>query len=617
MTSTGDTRTEEVRRWLAGVGTIAAAVNTPVALPALLDLIARTACELTGYEACGVLLADDAEHRLVISGAHGLSPEYVARVNAEHTIRLGSGPLSGGPSSRAFLTAEPVAIPELAADPSFGPWGGLASEFGYQAIVAVPLLVGGVPTGTVNCYRTAVHPFGHDEIDLLKTLANQAGIAIETTRLRDREHETITDLEQLNCSLTAQHLLLEQADQIHRELTAVALRAGGVQAVADALARLLSRPVLVADPAGQPLANAQHRGVLLDPGPIAAPGPVSGDGLTEVSPQVDSPIGARITAPVLLGDELVARLWMPGEITGLGPLDRRAVEHAAVVCALELLRQRTGMEVEWRLRGDVLRDLLTGNASATLGARAESLGHDLTRPHSVLVVRADRTRGQVPQAGGPSDVRRLLGIAQVTTDRPGPRPLVTSWGDYVVVLWPDGPRGDAVSAAEAIRQAAQRALGDATASAVVGHRCTELRDYASAFRIARGALELAQVRGGVNRTLTLPDLGVYGLLLQLEDPHELIRFADRVLAPLREHDARKDLSLTATLRTYLEEGMSTARTAAVLYLHPNTVGLRIKRIEKLIGLRITEPEALLQLKAALMVEDVVASAWPSPQTRPA
>jgi signal transduction protein with GAF and PtsI domain len=123
-----ESRHDEVRRWLSGVGTIAAAVNTEVSLPRLVDLIARTACDLMGYEAAGVLLSDRDEHSLVITGAHGLSPEYAARVNAEHTIRLGSGPLAEGPSSRAFRSAEPVAIEDISADPSFHPWAGLARE---------------------------------------------------------------------------------------------------------------------------------------------------------------------------------------------------------------------------------------------------------------------------------------------------------------------------------------------------------------------------------------------------------------------------------------------------------------------------------------------------------
>jgi DNA-binding PucR family transcriptional regulator len=55
--------------------------------------------------------------------------------------------------------------------------------------------------------------------------------------------------------------------------------------------------------------------------------------------------------------------------------------------------------------------------------------------------------------------------------------------------------------------------------------------------------------------------------------------------------------------------MSTSRTAAALYVHPNTVGLRLKRVEELTGSSLTQPDALLQLKAALMAEDVVGHAW--------
>jgi len=58
---------DDVRRWLAGVGSIAAAVNAATPLPDLLDLIARTACGLTGYDASGVPLLDDAGQVLRIS----------------------------------------------------------------------------------------------------------------------------------------------------------------------------------------------------------------------------------------------------------------------------------------------------------------------------------------------------------------------------------------------------------------------------------------------------------------------------------------------------------------------------------------------------------------------
>ncbi|MFC5992855.1 helix-turn-helix domain-containing protein [Pseudonocardia hispaniensis] len=573
LTYTGN----EVRRWLAGVGAIAAAVNASTPLPELLDLIARTACELTGYEAAAVLLADETGRSLVISGSEGLSAEYVAQVNERHTIELGSGPLADGPSSRAFRIAQPVPIADILADPSFEPWARVAQENGYRAIGSVPLLVAGEPVGTLNCYCRTVHEFGPDELALLCTLANQAGTALQSARL-------IT-------SLTEQRRLLEHAEEIHRELTAVALRAGGVQGVAEALARLLARPVLVTDRDGLAAANVTHRGVQLAP-ESTADLELPDDRIAEV------PGASRVTVPVLLGQEVVARLWLPGRLVELSELERRATEHAAVVCALEYLRRRTAVDVEWRLRADLLTELLSGTVPASVASRAVPLGHDLTRTHTVLVASPD---GSVDTASG----RALLGIAQTVAERCEPRPLVTSSGEHVIVLWPETPHGPEASAtADVIRTMARRALDQRTVTVVVGHRCAEVEAFRSAVRTARGALELARLHGG-DRTVTLPDLGVYGLLLQLNDPRELVRFAEQTLAPLREYDERKGGVLIETLRTYLAQDMNVARTAGEMYVHPNTVGLRLRRVEELMGVSMRRPETLLRLKVALMAQDVL------------
>jgi sugar diacid utilization regulator len=579
-------RGNEVRRWLAGVGAIAAAVNARTPLPELLDLIARTACELTGYEGSGVLLADDRRERLLISGSHGLPAEYVERVNERHTIQLDSGPLADGPSSRAFREVQPVPIGDILADPSFEPWAKVASDHGWCGIVAVPLVVDGEPVGTLNCYSGQVHEFGDDELALLATVANQAGTALQSA--------------QLIRSLTEQSRMLEQAEDIHRELTAVALRAGGVQGVTEALARLLSRPVLVTDHGGGVTATARFDGVLLAPETETAELP--GDRVAE-----DADIG-RVSAPVLLGREVVARLWLPGSLADLSELQRRALEHAAVVCALEALRRRTAVDVEWRLRGDLLTDLLSETSSPdSVAARAVPLGHDLSRPHTVLAAAPD----------GPADTNRtrlLVGAAQSVADRCEPRPLVTVSGEHVVVLWPDTPTGTrAAEAADAIRTAGARSLAGTTVTVTVGHRCEEVESVRSAARTARGALELARLHGA-DRTVTLPDLGVYGLLLQLNDPRELVRFTEHTLKPLREYDERKNASLVPTLRVFLDQGMNVARTAGELYVHPNTVALRLKRVEELVDVSVQQPEALLRLKVALMAEEVLGTAATSGQS---
>lgn len=77
---------------------------------------------------------------------------------------------------------------------------------------------------------------------------------------------------------------------------------------------------------------------------------------------------------------------------------------------------------------------------------------------------------------------------------------------------------------------------------------------------------------------------------------------------MREYDDRKNAELVDTVRRYLDEGMTVARTAAAMFVHPNTIGLRLKRVEELVGVSLQQPEALLRLKVALMADEVFGGA---------
>ena len=605
----------ELRTWLRAITDIAGAVTQHRPLSALLDLLARSACELMGYDFCAVLLANESEGMLQICGSYGLSAEYASEVGRSLSFRMGPQSSAETPSSRAFVSGQPVAVEDVLADPTFRPWGRIAKQQGIGALIAVPLMVNGRAVGTLNGYRSRPYRFPQDEVLLLGALANLAGTAIETARLRDNELETIGELETLNSSLQAQARLLKQAEEIHRRLTVVALGSGGVEALVSVLAGLVDRPVLVEDAAFGVLAVAAHEGLTVDAPPPTVrsefdlPPDVEGRLVDVPSWPGATPDAPRVSAPIFLDDDLVARFWMPGRVEDLGPLQRRAVEHAVVVIALQLIRERTALDVEWTLRGDLLGELLSDSPSdsVTLLPRARHLGHDLTRPHAVLVVRTDPTDGDPASSGG-SDSRRVLRLVRTSMRSSTSIPLATISGEYVVALWPaPGDCGEPTpeEAADAIRRNWSRASSSTRVSVAVGEPCEDIRAYAKAFRMQRGALELARLQGHRDRTITLPRMGFYGLLLQLDEPSVLSQFAQETLAPLRAYDAARQTDLVGTLQTYLAHDLNTARTAAALFVHPNTVALRLKRIESLLGLVLARPESLLHLKAALMADDVL------------
>uniref|UniRef100_UPI001878596E GAF domain-containing protein n=1 Tax=Nocardioides lijunqiniae TaxID=2760832 RepID=UPI001878596E len=395
----------ELRRWLSGIAAIGAAVSRQEPLDALLGLVARTACELLDYDFCGVFLPDASRGALVIRGYHGLSPEYVEQVNAEHPILLAGAREGEAPTSRAFRTAAVVTLADIEAEPRFGPWGGVAQEQGYRALVSVPLLLAGEVVGTLNCYRRTPHHFTDAELELVSTLATQVAIALVTAQLRASELATIEEL--------------RKAADIHTELTSTALRREGVDGVAHGLARLVGRPVLVEDVAGAVLAAA--------PQAFVVPG---GQEAREVDVrlaagtlvEVGADDAARVGVGVLLEGGVVARVWCAGALADLSGLDVRALEHAAVVAALELLRERTAAEVESRLRGSLVADLLAGDADRTdLAERARRMGHDLSAPYALIAI-----------SGGEAGLRAVTpGLRGVQ-----PPPLATVHRGVLVLLWP-------------------------------------------------------------------------------------------------------------------------------------------------------------------------------------
>ncbi len=591
----------ELARWLSGVHAFITAVNRPASLRELLDLVTATACDLLGYDFCGVLLLRPEQRRLILEGSHGLSSDYVMGLNDYMSVNLTLDTNSESPSTRAFLSGKPVVINDVGSDPLMEPWYQLAEQQGYRALMSVPLLVKDKPFGVINCYAADVNAFTDSAVELLCILANQAAGAIEAIHLRDQQRGFIENLAQANHSLREQSEILEQSEEIHKRLNEVALNGGGIDGVAHALEALLGRSVFIEDAHG---AHASPAGAwsLIQPNPmgLAAPqdlmtlAPVSG-----TSPEAQP----WTVTPIRISGETVARIWVPVGLDEITPLDRRAIENAAVVAALEFLRLRTARDIEWRVQGDILDVLLTGHPSEfnSLHARAAQLGHDLTKPHTTMVLTLG-VESTDPASG--LRIRRVKEAVHAALRIIEPRPLVAQMGGEIVILVPTTTDVDVVAMAERIRSAAAKASTTARPTIVVGQSCADLREFARAIRITRGAVRIHLARGGEPRSLTLGNLGILGLLLQLDRPDELVSYVERTLGPLRAHDHAKSSALIDTLRVYLAHQCSVSAAGQALFVHPNTVKMRLRKIETLLSIDLDRSDDLLDLRTALIVDDV-------------
>src|SRR5262245_10977821 len=93
-------------------------------------------------------------------------------------------------SARAILERAVVQIPDNELDPEFGVQA-LARAVGWRSGLFVPMLRDGAPIGVIAVSRAVPGPFSDSEIDLLKTFADQAVIAVENVRLFTETKEAL------------------------------------------------------------------------------------------------------------------------------------------------------------------------------------------------------------------------------------------------------------------------------------------------------------------------------------------------------------------------------------------------------------------------------------------
>jgi two-component system, NtrC family, sensor kinase len=151
------------------------------------------------------------------------------------TVPIGRRTVMG----RAILDRQAIQVANAQAEGDEYPEASdFARRLGHRTILAVPLLRAGEAIGVVVLRRTEVRPFTDRQIELLKTFADQAVIAIENTRLFEAEQTRTRELTERTQELTE---TLEFQTALSNVLTAISRSPNDIQPVLDTIVETATR----------------------------------------------------------------------------------------------------------------------------------------------------------------------------------------------------------------------------------------------------------------------------------------------------------------------------------------------------------------------------------------
>lgn len=232
----------------------------------------------------------------------------------------------------------------------------------------------------------------------------------------------------------------------------------------------------------------------------------------------------------------------------------------------ERLRRLRGSDA---VRAETVAAILAGETMDVAAAGAR-LGYDLAREHVGLIAWVAPDAPDAARDG----LEALVGAVARVVAPAGGRPLVLRDGARAVTAWIARPEAEIPA-----DEPASLARG-AGARLALGTPATGIEGFAATHDQAQRARRVGRLLRRSSPVLRYADVAILDLLTR--DVAQARAVARETLGPLAadEDGARR---LLATLRVYLQEGESFARTARRLGVHENTVSYRVRRAFELAG----------------------------------
>lgn len=312
--------------------------------------------------------------------------------------------------------------------------------------------------------------------------------------------------------------------------------------------------------------------------------------------------------PIRSGEEELGFLYVEQGTVGMTDLSLMLVERAIPALSTLLFHRREIAEVHQKYRSQFLHDLLFNqlDSEESLIAQGKYWGWDFTARVLLLVVNGsvDGSKGRIDWGLIEEEIDRYYREQhqEVAT--------LTVQGEMVVLLFckteeeDRGERNLPKSRGEALRRHLSLRHPKIRFRIGIGRSYPSNLDLFRSFQEGKMALEMGRFLGTREEIFVFDDLGVIRLFSYVHQDL-LSDFYLEYLGELLKLDQENEGIYLKTLMSFFQMDGDVNKTADHLFVHPNTLRNRLKKIEQILQIDLNRYEDLLNLFSALKMYQMI------------
>lgn len=143
-----------------------------------------------------------------------------------------------------------------------------------------------------------------------------------------------------------------------------------------------------------------------------------------------------------------------------------------------------------------------------------------------------------------------------------------------------------------------------TAIYAIGGEARGIGRVHKSYKEATKILKLVRVLNAKDDMIFYEDLGYYKLLIAIEDQEVVEAYYKETIEPIVRYDSFNQTDLRSVLESYLRHSGSVKDTAEEMFIHRNTVNYKIKKIEELLQIDLSDLNNRIKLTMGLMLDNL-------------